>query len=145
MSQKGAGGLGPMELKVLTLVSLGNSNGDIGRQLEIGEDTVKTYLRRIFAKLDAVDRAHAVRRAIEEGELKINNHARTSLIPATPRDPLYQDVHYATCFAAEACPCRQPGRQARLLELQTTQAAPQAASPGRKRRTKRQETRHDAD
>ena len=38
----------------------GKSNGEIGRQLYLSEDTVKTHARRLFRKLGAADRAQAV-------------------------------------------------------------------------------------
>ena len=41
-------------------MSQGNSNGEIGRKLYLSEDTVKTHARRLFQKLGAHDRAHAV-------------------------------------------------------------------------------------
>jgi len=50
-------------------MSKGRSNGEIGRQLALSEDTVKTHARRLFAKLDARDRAHAVARGLHQGLL----------------------------------------------------------------------------
>jgi DNA-binding NarL/FixJ family response regulator len=57
------------ELQVLLGMSKGRSNGEIGRQLALSEDTVKTHARRLFAKLDARDRAHAVARGLHQGLL----------------------------------------------------------------------------
>ena len=48
------------ELQILRGMSQGNSNGEIGRKLYLSEDTVKTHARRLFQKLGAHDRAHAV-------------------------------------------------------------------------------------
>ena len=48
------------ELDVLRLVATGLSNADIGRELFIGEATVKTHLIRAFAKLGVTDRTAAV-------------------------------------------------------------------------------------
>jgi DNA-binding NarL/FixJ family response regulator len=48
------------ELQVLTGMSRGRSNGEIGRELFLSEDTVKTHARRLFRKLGAADRAQAV-------------------------------------------------------------------------------------
>ena len=45
------------EVEVLALVARGLSNADIGKELFIGEATVKTHLIRAFAKL-GVDRPH---------------------------------------------------------------------------------------
>jgi DNA-binding NarL/FixJ family response regulator len=48
------------ELEVLRGMSQGQSNGEIGRSLFLSEDTIKTHARRMFNKLGARDRAHAV-------------------------------------------------------------------------------------
>jgi DNA-binding NarL/FixJ family response regulator len=48
------------ELQVLRGMSGGRSNGEIGRELYLSEDTIKTHARRLFGKLGARDRAHAV-------------------------------------------------------------------------------------
>jgi DNA-binding NarL/FixJ family response regulator len=48
------------ELQVLRAMARGRSNGEIGRELYLSEDTVKTHARRLFAKLGAGDRAQAV-------------------------------------------------------------------------------------
>jgi len=48
------------ELQVLTGMSRGRSNAEIGRELFLSEDTVKTHARRLFRKLGAADRAQAV-------------------------------------------------------------------------------------
>ncbi|MFC5997221.1 response regulator [Quadrisphaera sp. GCM10027208] len=48
------------ELQVLTGMSRGRSNAEIGRDLYLSEDTVKTHARRLFRKLGAADRAQAV-------------------------------------------------------------------------------------
>jgi DNA-binding NarL/FixJ family response regulator len=48
------------ELQVLTGMSRGRSNGEIGKELFLSEDTVKTHARRLFRKLGAADRAQAV-------------------------------------------------------------------------------------
>lgn len=50
----------PREMQILYLAALGYTNGAIGRVLYLSEDTVKTHLRRLFTKLGARDRAHAV-------------------------------------------------------------------------------------
>ena len=48
------------ELQVLRGMSQGTSNAQIGRELFLSEDTVKTYARRLFRKLGVGDRAQAV-------------------------------------------------------------------------------------
>jgi DNA-binding NarL/FixJ family response regulator len=63
--------LTPRELEVLACVARGLSNADIGRELFIGEATVKTHLLRTFAKLGVDDRTGAVTVAIERGFLPV--------------------------------------------------------------------------
>jgi len=52
--------LSERELQVLGGMARGRSNAEIGRELYLSEDTVKTHARRLFRKLGAADRAHAV-------------------------------------------------------------------------------------
>jgi DNA-binding NarL/FixJ family response regulator len=61
--------LTPRELEVLRAVSRGLSNAEIGRELFIGEATVKTHLLRAFVKLGVDDRTRAVTAAMERGYL----------------------------------------------------------------------------
>ncbi len=56
----GAPALTEREMQVLTGMSRGRSNSEIGRELYLSEDTVKTHARRLFRKLGAADRAQAV-------------------------------------------------------------------------------------
>ena len=48
------------EMQVLTGMSQGKSNAQIGRELYLSEDTIKTHARRLFRKLGAAARAQAV-------------------------------------------------------------------------------------
>ncbi len=57
------------EDQVLRGMSQGKSNGQIGRELYLSEDTIKTHARRLFNKLGALDRAHAVALALRHGHL----------------------------------------------------------------------------
>lgn len=52
--------LSARELEVLRLVAAGHTNQQIGRELFIGEATVKTHLQHVFGKLGVADRASAV-------------------------------------------------------------------------------------
>lgn len=61
--------LTPREVQVLGLVARGLSNSEIGRQLYIGEATVKTHLLRTFVKLGVNDRTAAVTVALARGVL----------------------------------------------------------------------------
>jgi DNA-binding NarL/FixJ family response regulator len=55
--------LSARELEVLKLAALAMSNAQIGRRLVITEGTVKRHLTNIYAKLDAVSRVDAIRKA----------------------------------------------------------------------------------
>jgi len=55
------------ELQVLNGMADGKSNAEIGRDLFVSEDTVKTHARRLFRKLGARDRAHAVASGFRSG------------------------------------------------------------------------------
>jgi two-component system, NarL family, response regulator LiaR len=51
--------LSPREREVLRLIASGHSNRQIARDLEIGEQTVKTHVHSIFTKLGLQDRVQA--------------------------------------------------------------------------------------
>jgi DNA-binding NarL/FixJ family response regulator len=55
------------ELEVLSGMSHGRSNAQIGAELFLSEDTVKTHARRLFRKLGAADRAQAVAIGLRTG------------------------------------------------------------------------------
>ncbi|MCL2850370.1 MAG: response regulator transcription factor, partial [Micrococcales bacterium] len=55
------------ELEVLVGMSNGRSNAQIGQDLYLSEDTVKTHARRLFRKLGASDRAQAVAIGMRRG------------------------------------------------------------------------------
>jgi DNA-binding NarL/FixJ family response regulator len=55
------------EMQVLIGMADGKSNAEIGRELFVSEDTVKTHARRLFRKLGARDRAHAVAAGFRAG------------------------------------------------------------------------------
>ena len=48
------------ELEVLQLISDGLVNREIGQRLYLSEETVKSHVRHLLAKLQARSRAHAV-------------------------------------------------------------------------------------
>lgn len=63
--------LGERESEVLRLIAVGNSNRAVANRLGISEETVKTHLKSVFAKLRVSDRTHAVTEAIRRGIIEI--------------------------------------------------------------------------
>lgn len=61
--------LSAREREVLEGLAAGLSNAEIGRQMYLSEDTVKTHARRLYRKLDANDRAAAVANGFRWGLL----------------------------------------------------------------------------
>jgi len=59
--------LSERELQVLALMSQGKTNSQIGGELYLAHDTVKTHARRIFRKLGVKDRAEAVAHGLRRG------------------------------------------------------------------------------
>ncbi|MFI2754284.1 LuxR C-terminal-related transcriptional regulator [Cellulomonas sp. P22] len=58
------------EIEVLVGMSNGRSNSQIGAELFLSEDTVKTHARRLFRKLGAADRAQAVAIGLRRGLIR---------------------------------------------------------------------------
>jgi len=59
------------EVEVLELVAAGNSNKLIATALTISEETAKTHVRNIIAKLGARDRTHAVALGLRRGIIQL--------------------------------------------------------------------------
>jgi len=59
------------EIDVLRLIAAGNANKEIAAQLSITEETVKGYVKNIFAKLGAKDRTHAVTIGLKRGVIDL--------------------------------------------------------------------------
>jgi ATP/maltotriose-dependent transcriptional regulator MalT len=62
--------LSDREVQVLRGIAAGMSNATIGRSLHLSEDTIKTHCRRLFKKIGAHDRAHAVAIGFHRGILR---------------------------------------------------------------------------
>lgn len=63
--------LTPREIDVLRLVAGGNANKEIAAQLSLTEETVKSHVRNILAKLGASDRTHAVAIGLRRGFIQL--------------------------------------------------------------------------
>ena len=59
--------LSPRERQILLLIARGDSNKQIGRELDIAETTVKIHVQRILRKLDLSNRVHAAVYATDRG------------------------------------------------------------------------------
>ena len=56
---------------MLRLIAAGNANKEIACQLSIAEETVKSHVTNILAKLGANDRTHAVTLALKRGIIEL--------------------------------------------------------------------------
>lgn len=65
--QAGPGALNAREREILAELCRGRSNKEIGRLLNLSENTVKFHLKRVFRKLDVDTRGEAVAVAIRQG------------------------------------------------------------------------------
>jgi len=63
--------LTPAEILVLKLIAAGNANKQIGDQLSITEETVKSRVKCILSKLGANDRTHAVAIGLKRGIIEL--------------------------------------------------------------------------
>ena len=59
------------EIDVLRLIAAGNANKEIAAQLSIAEETVKSHVTNILAKLGANDRTHAVTIGLKRGIIEL--------------------------------------------------------------------------
>ncbi len=65
--------LTPKELEILELLARNYANKEIAAALEMGEETVKWHLKKIFSKLEAGSRKHAVTRARSLGVISFSS------------------------------------------------------------------------
>jgi DNA-binding NarL/FixJ family response regulator len=63
--------LSAREIEVLRRVACGSGNKEIAQQCQISEETVKTHMANVLAKLGAKDRTHAVAIALKRGIIAI--------------------------------------------------------------------------
>jgi DNA-binding NarL/FixJ family response regulator len=63
--------LTPAEIRVLRLIAEGCGNKEIGAQLSISEETIKSQVRNILSKLNANDRTHAAMIGLRRGIIEL--------------------------------------------------------------------------
>jgi DNA-binding NarL/FixJ family response regulator len=63
--------LSTREIEILRSVARGNANKAVAQECRISEETVKTHMTNILAKLSAKDRTHAVAIALKRGIIQI--------------------------------------------------------------------------
>ncbi|MDX6276206.1 MAG: hypothetical protein QOJ72_334 [Nocardioidaceae bacterium] len=68
--------LSPREREALTELSRGRSNREIARTMSISEETVKTYVSNILAKLHLQDRTQAANFGIQRGLVPLDDALR---------------------------------------------------------------------
>jgi DNA-binding NarL/FixJ family response regulator len=59
------------EIQVLQFIAAGNSNKQIAGELRVTEETVKSHVTNVLAKLGANDRTHAVTIALKRGIIQL--------------------------------------------------------------------------
>ena len=67
-----ADALTPRETEVLRHVALGRSNKDIAAVLSVGEETVKSHVTHLLAKLQVENRAQAIVQALKRGLVSLD-------------------------------------------------------------------------
>jgi DNA-binding NarL/FixJ family response regulator len=68
LDRKGPSGiLTPRELSVLRLLSLGHQIRAVAELLELGEETIRTHMKKAQVKLGVQNRTQAVAQAIRRG------------------------------------------------------------------------------
>jgi DNA-binding NarL/FixJ family response regulator len=63
-------GLSTQDTKLLRLIARGRTNTEIANELDLTTATVKTYVSRLFTRISARDRTHAVVLAYEHGLIR---------------------------------------------------------------------------
>ena len=56
----------PRELAVLRLISMGRRTEEIAEALDLGEETVRSHLKKVQTKLGVRNRAHAAAEAVRQ-------------------------------------------------------------------------------
>jgi DNA-binding CsgD family transcriptional regulator len=70
--------LTPREIEVLRLMATSHGNREIAEQLCVGQETVRTHVKRILRKLDQPDRTQAVVAALRSGLIELPASAESA-------------------------------------------------------------------
>lgn len=62
------------ECEVLGLIAQGMTNEEIGKQLFLSPETIKSHVRHILSKLSAKSRAHAVALGLRSGQIEFEQN-----------------------------------------------------------------------
>ena len=81
-------GLSAREEEVLALLALGKTNAQIAEQLFLSIDTVKTYVRRVFAKLGVHNRTQAAMHAADRSLAPRHNNGQRQTRPGNEVGPV---------------------------------------------------------
>ncbi len=90
---------------ILRMIANGRTNSRIARVFCMSDETLKTKVTRIYHKLGARDRAHAVRRAIELGYLQLSDIRLAPLryAPDPPPPPVNAGVQDILLYKVRRC------------------------------------------
>ena len=76
MSPRATGGapqLSPRERQIMLLMAEGHTAEQIGGQITVSIETVRTHVRNVIRKLQARNRVHAIALALERGEIQLSD------------------------------------------------------------------------
>jgi len=67
--------LSPREREIMHLMAEGHTAEQIGGQITVSVETVRTHVRNVIRKLQARNRVHAIAIALERGEIRLDDDA----------------------------------------------------------------------
>jgi len=70
--------LSPREREIIGLMAEGHTAEQIGDQITVSVETVRTHVRNVIRKLQARNRVHAIAIALERGEIQLEQQQRSS-------------------------------------------------------------------
>lgn len=89
------------EYEILSAICAGMSGTETARELGLADETIKTHLARIYRKLGAVDRAHAIAIVFRDGLVAIDTVVTPIAYTVTPaRTAGRPDAHLYTVTVA---------------------------------------------